>query len=151
MSPKFSLGVALGFAATVIFKNKPHRKALQAAHALEPDLQIRLAAVEAQLEQTDQLILRQAKWVAARAFRPPQAGSIAALSQRRAENQRRIESLRQAIDSFAADSRCAIAASRETVEAWLKELPARLAASADETTFEEPPPLQLPAPPPTEA
>jgi len=157
MSPKFSLGVALGFAATVILKNKPHRQAMRSsppADAIPENgpfdaFGSRLAAIEADLDESDRVILEQSKAAATRAFRPSKAVSPAALSARLAQNERKSAAARREIEAFVVAAQRATAACREPLEAWINELPARVAENlkglSHEETSADGPKLQLPA------
>lgn len=155
MSPKFSLGVALGFAAIVIARNKPHGRAVlrppvpaQPTPAT-PDtdaLDNRLAAVEADLDHADRLILEQAKAEAARAFRPVNVLSASALSARLAQMERQAAAARGALEAFLSTSSPSIAACRETLETWIAELPERVNQTTRESA-QQPPELALDLPP----
>ena len=140
MSPKFSLGVAVGFMAAVIFKNRPYRQALtEAGEGRRADaLEGRLCAIETLLDQGDALLLQRAR-DAARAFRPAQrSGSD-------------ITALRQDLARF---SRVAVQSAedfRRQLDSWSQELPAwiqdAVLARPAEAVFGQVD-LSLPAPPP---
>lgn len=114
MSPKFSLGVAVGFITAAIFKNKPYRHALtEASEGRRADaLEGRLCAIETLLDQGDALLLQRARDAAARAFRPAQrSGSD-------------ITALRQDLDRFSRAAAQSAQDFRGQLHSWGEELPA---------------------------
>ena len=158
MSPKFSLGVALGFFAAMLVKHKPHRPHAPGRVA-PPDVPkvtriageaqtaSRLAAIEATLDQCDRVILEQSKAAAARAFQQsaPDNGRLPV--------ERNLASFRQEVDVFLAASQRATAACRESVAAWTGEVPGEIQTriKAEPLTSSEEPDLDLPPVPPTES
>jgi hypothetical protein len=169
MAPKFSLGIAMGFVAGIIWKNRPYRSALQqltlnndppqrdvppvlptTIPELPETIDRRIAAIEGHLDQADRVILDQSRAAAAKAFRPPtKAATAAPLKARMALAERQIEVLRRETSEYPASLDTAASALREQVKTWSRNLPTLVqeqfeAASAADAL----PEIELPLPHP---
>ncbi len=133
MSPKFTLGIALGFTASVIWKNRPYRHALRGRLRPEvPELiQQRIAAVETRLSRADQVILQQAR-AAAKAYRPAKPPDSGPLSRRFATIESDLEAFRHEMKEFPELLERASAKLRGQLGPWIESLPAFVAKQVHE-------------------
>jgi hypothetical protein len=125
MTPKFTLGIALGFTASVIWKNRPYRDALRGR--LRPEvpklIQDRIAAVEARLEQADRVILQQSR-AAAKAYRPAKPPDSGPLSRLFVTIGSDLEAFRQEVKALPELFERGSAELRGQLDPWIESLPA---------------------------